>query len=294
MKNSIICIILVSFIVDSYALPPPLPAVDINPTQYHATCAKYAPSIKRAVDSKTLVLGPGRRWPDEFTWSGGFYITPDQANAEAYGASFMTDCLSKSLGGVVIIEFRFDPSALSLTTAADDVCDSVRFHKQQDVLGEKIWQYVVENSASLPPPPPPPPATDDNPMSQVEGKGPPPATPEQISVIRKDTSSSSVPSDLWPLYDDFEQYDVIVGAVKMNPGQQKCMDAAVSLGMPPIQDPFIQVVLVTDAGKQLSYVTVEALKSDLTRKQPAVEQALANLSPPSSPVERRGFGFRPW
>ncbi|KAJ7174530.1 hypothetical protein C8R46DRAFT_91223 [Mycena filopes] len=118
MKNSIICIILAFFIVDSYALPATVPATSVPPVdiattvtkQYHATCAQNVTSIKNAVDSKTLVLRPSRQWWDEFAWSGGFYITPDPLNAVAYGASFLFRC--EQSGGVAIMEFSFDPSNL--------------------------------------------------------------------------------------------------------------------------------------------------------------------------------------
>lgn len=74
---------------------------------------------------------------------------------------------------------------------------------------------------------------------------------EQIADIRKDTSSlKSVPNDRWAFYDEIKDYDVVTGAVPLYSTQQKFMDAAVAVGMPAIQTPFIQVVLITDAGKQ--------------------------------------------
>ncbi|KAJ7174521.1 hypothetical protein C8R46DRAFT_1189290 [Mycena filopes] len=154
-------------------------------------------------------------------------------------------------------------------------------------LGEDIAAYLEHSPLPLPPLPP---ATDDNPMSQTEDKGPPPPTPEQISEIR-----DSIPSNWWPAYDDFEQYDVIMGAVEMNDWQQQLTEAATNLGMPPIQSPFVQVVLVTDAALQkLSYVGENALDPGLTKKQPAVDAAFKLLKPSQGAApQSRGFSFKP-
>ncbi|KAJ7165959.1 hypothetical protein C8R46DRAFT_1192450 [Mycena filopes] len=141
-------------------------------------------------------------------------------------------------------------------------------------LGEDIAAYLEHSPLPLPPLPP---ATDDNPMSQTEDKGPPPPTPEQISEIR-----NSIPSNWWPAYDDFEQYDVIMGAVEMNDWQQQLTEAATNLGMPPIQSPFVQVVLVTDAALQK------------LSKQPAVDAAFKLLKPSQGAApQSRGFSFKP-
>ncbi|KAJ7174522.1 hypothetical protein C8R46DRAFT_1347659 [Mycena filopes] len=274
MKNSIICIILASFIFDSYALPTTtVSPVDIATTvtkQYHATCAEYAASIKSLADSKTLVLRPGRRWWDEFAWSGGFYLTPNPLNAIAFGASFVLKCAS--LGGVVIIEFSFDPSDLK-TNSLDTSAAAQDFWNKQRQLGIDIRTYAERG---LPPVPP----GEPRPVT-------PPPTPEQIASIRND-----VPSKMWPAYDDFQQYDLIVGAVKMTDRQQRRMDAAINLGMPPIQNPFTQVVLVTDAALQkLTYIREDALDPTLAAKQPAVKAAFKALADQKL---RRGFSFWSW
>ncbi|KAJ7165961.1 hypothetical protein C8R46DRAFT_1275348 [Mycena filopes] len=301
MKSSIICIILASFIVDSYALPTTtVSPVDIATTvtkQYHATCAEYAASIKRLADSKTLVLRPGRRWWDEFAWSGGFYLTPNPLNAIAFGASFVLKCAS--LGGVVIIEFSFDPSDLKCvhtsrewgffqsdftgrTNSLDTSAAAQDFWNKQRQLGIDIRTYAERG---LPPVPP----GEPRPVT-------PPPTPEQIASIRND-----VPSKMWPAYDDFQQYDLIVGAVKMTDRQQRRMDAAINLGMPPIQNPFTQVVLVTDAGKQslsekdmntyVEFSDCSQRSKSSPAKQPAVKAAFKALADQKL---RRGFSFWSW
>ncbi|KAJ7477534.1 hypothetical protein FB451DRAFT_1173082 [Mycena latifolia] len=97
MLRSVSCIIFAALLAESYALPAPwgrdaMRRTEVASTQYHATCANYAASIKQAIQTGTLALGPGRTWPDEFAWS---------ANAEAFGAAFLTRCLQ--YGGVVIM-----------------------------------------------------------------------------------------------------------------------------------------------------------------------------------------------
>ncbi|KAJ7101512.1 hypothetical protein B0H15DRAFT_943832 [Mycena belliarum] len=159
--------------------------------------------IEDAIKSKTFALLPTRGWPDEFAWSGGFYVTPDRGNAEAYGASFLTRCVPR--GGVMIMKLDFDPKELK--------------HKSPSSQFKPLHTSAtgVKTFAAL--------------------------SPEQIAVIRKDTSSPNhVPSASWVLYDQFKKYDVIVGAVPMHEGQQEAMDIAVKMGMPPIKAPFIQFV----------------------------------------------------
>ncbi|KAJ7622582.1 hypothetical protein DFH06DRAFT_765838 [Mycena polygramma] len=112
--------------------------------QYHATCAKTAVSIKTDMDNNVFSLLPDRNWPDEFAWSGGFYITPDRSNAVAYGAAFRPDCMERDLGNVVIMEFEFDSlglnnNPLSAGTAAQN------FWNEQHKLGTAILEYIVNS-----------------------------------------------------------------------------------------------------------------------------------------------------
>ncbi|KAJ7268436.1 hypothetical protein C8J57DRAFT_1509617 [Mycena rebaudengoi] len=119
MKSSISLVILAGLLVQSYALPPTsarkiVQRTNVAPTQYHATCADSAEEIRQAIDNKALALLPDRRWPDEFSWSGGFYLTPKREIAEAYGAIYLTRCLEANRGGVVVMEMGFDKSKLSV------------------------------------------------------------------------------------------------------------------------------------------------------------------------------------
>ncbi|KAJ7883739.1 hypothetical protein B0H13DRAFT_1890268 [Mycena leptocephala] len=94
--------------------------------------------IKQGPASEKLILKPRRHWPDEFTWSGGFYMTPNEADARAFGAVYR-ERLCKRQGGLIIF---------------------------------RLFKYDMR------------------------------AKPQ-----------SKVPVELWQVYDDFVQYDVIVGAV---------------------------------------------------------------------------------
>ncbi|KAJ7144193.1 hypothetical protein C8R44DRAFT_725164 [Mycena epipterygia] len=290
MRRYISWIVFAALLVDSYALPVTPGSevvrrteVTVAPTQYHATCATSAKSIQKAMESKTFVLRPGRKWPDEFTWSGGFYMTPDQGNAIAFGADFLTSyCADK--GGVEIMKFNFDSSHLvyvlygseGVILSSDSFIGvktlgttAQQFFDRQEKLGSAIENYVEHSPSSQPL------SENDRNPSQPAKFAPP--NQEQIADIREDTSSSyRVPGDLWSLYDDFAKYDVVSGAVPMKADQQAEMAIAVKAGMPAIQDPFVQVVLVTDTGKHplpLKFISQQPLDPSLAQNQPALHQA---------------------
>ncbi|KAJ6587963.1 hypothetical protein B0H19DRAFT_1247686 [Mycena capillaripes] len=296
MLCSVSLIILAGLLAEAYAGPVTSRTAPVASTQYHATCARYAASIEQKIKDKTLVLGPGRRWPDEFTWSGGFYVTPDQSNAIAFGASFGTHCLD--YGGVVIMEFSFDSSKLKVNPLGTTGSPAEEFWTKQGNFGAAIRAHVT--NSPLPPTlvwsfnPLVDISSDDNPTSK--SKGPIPPTTEQMRVIRK-SASSGIPNTMWSAYDDLAKYDVVAGAVPMNSAQQKLMNVAVGLGMPAIKPPFIQVVLVTNTGKalliqdlnvefditialkQLNYVTQHKVDEALTKKQPPVHKAFYGTAP---------------
>ncbi|KAJ7429800.1 hypothetical protein B0H11DRAFT_2211866 [Mycena galericulata] len=111
MKSFVRLAILAALLAESYALPATTGnEVEVALTQYHATCATDSAEIQAHIKSRQLSLLTGRRWPDEFTWSGGFYLTPDRDNAVAFGADFRSYCVADNRGGVVIMEFSFDTS----------------------------------------------------------------------------------------------------------------------------------------------------------------------------------------
>ncbi|KAJ7477643.1 hypothetical protein FB451DRAFT_1366152 [Mycena latifolia] len=176
-----------ALLAESYALPASwgrdvLRRTEVASTQYHVTCANYAVSIKQAIQTGTLALGPGR------------------------------------IG-------RMNLLGLDSVKPVGTGSQAQKFWNDQFKLGRAIENYLAK-SPSLPP-----------------SRAPIDEGIEQITDIREHTSSGySVPGDLWPLYDDFANYDVVTGAVPMYAEQQKAMALAVTFGMPAIQDPFIQVV----------------------------------------------------
>lgn len=150
----------------------------------------------------------------------------------------------------------------------------LQFWNDQNTLGLAFKAYVKSHNLT-----PLPFRRGDRPYA--------PPDQNQIANIRNDPSSSDFVCEwLWPVYDDFAQYDVISGAVPISPDQQKKMD---DYGLPiKIQNPFIQVVLVTNTGKlplpehlymdsditialgQLRFVGQQAVDPSLAKKQSAL------------------------
>ncbi|KAJ6573077.1 hypothetical protein DFH09DRAFT_1312344 [Mycena vulgaris] len=238
MRHSVSVIVLAALLTESYAGP-------INsrapPTQYHVTCRTAAASIENQIKGKTLRLGPGREWPDEFTWSGGFYVTPNRDNAEAFGIAFK-DCSGK--GG------SLDLSKVKVNPLGDSGSAPQNFWNTQKAFGQALRAHLTDT-------PPPPtllwsPPTDDG-LDLADNRtskptGPVPPTAEQIAVLKRD-ASTGISSAMWAAYDALAPYDVVTTAVPLNPGQQAGMNRAVNMGLPPIKPPFEQVVLVTNTGK---------------------------------------------
>jgi hypothetical protein len=93
-------------------------------------------------------------------------------------------------------------------------------------------------------------------------------TPAEIAVMRANPSQNKVPDALWPVYDDFMQYDVVFGAINLNRAMKSLIKSnakyypEITQGIVKgIDGPFPQVVLVTDAGKQLH--DTEYVQSDI-------------------------------
>ncbi|KAJ6574178.1 hypothetical protein B0H19DRAFT_1063166 [Mycena capillaripes] len=276
MRHSVSVIVLAALLTESYAGP----IKSRTPTtQYHVTCRTAAASIEKQIKGKTLRLGPGRAWPDEFTWSepGGLYVTPNRANAEAFGIAFR-DCSKQ--GGLVTMEFSLDLSKVKVNPLGDSGSAPQHFWDTQYAFGGALRAHLTHTQ------PPPtllwsPPTDDgldlaDNPTS--EPRGPVPPTAEQIAVLKKD-ASTGISSAMWAAYDALAPYDVVTGTVPLNPGQQAGMNRAVKMGLPPIKPPFEQVVLVTNTAlSQLKYVEQYTLDHPLTKKQRDLVRELSKMS----------------
>ncbi|KAJ7217626.1 hypothetical protein C8J57DRAFT_1395515 [Mycena rebaudengoi] len=266
MTRSLSLIIFAALLAESYALPSTISRkirrTEVATTQYHATCGDIATIIKQQMDSTddTFALLPGRRWPDEFTWSGGFYVTPVKANAVTYGAAFLDHCVTDNRGGVVIIEFGFDASHLAVMPNIQ----GQPFYDAQGALGNAIRKKLGLGDHEW-------------------GDGNAPPDKDEIADMRMDTSSSSVP---WSSYDALAPYDVVIGEVPLQPPQQEFMDWAEGFGIAPLQPPFTQVVLVTNTAMgALSWVGAPPLDPDVAQNQQRMLDAQAeaerNGCPPS-------------
>ncbi|KAJ7154069.1 hypothetical protein C8R46DRAFT_1197078, partial [Mycena filopes] len=278
MSHFILFNLFASLLAQTYAVPVPQGTSD-TPTHYHAACADSASIIQQNIAAGALLLWPSRKWADEFAWSGGTYLTPNQDNAIAYGASFLTHCTAENRGGVVIMGFNFD-------TAATDSQPALRvnslgitgngpqmFWNDQMKFGMAIRKYLDPsiNPYRVPPTRPPP-------------------NPDQMDAIRRDPESL-VPQQMWAAYDELALYDVVTGAVAMNKGQVEATEVAVRYGMPAIQDPFVQVVLVTNTAlTRIQFVKQTPLDRTLTAKQPALYNEFERLSA-GNPHLRRALGL---
>ncbi|KAJ7925453.1 hypothetical protein B0H13DRAFT_1863105 [Mycena leptocephala] len=245
----------------------------------------------------TFALQPERIWPNEFTWSGGFYVTPDEEKAQLFGATFLADkCATK--GGVVVMEFSLAQSALQVqeVSAAEvnkDSGDSPRYNSSTQVepfiwfrtahgqLGSAIQRFLKKQKAADTTPADPPVdeniSTDDNPTVQK----PLIALPTQAqldTIVATKNSLSPVNSRqtlLLKTLDDFKTVDVVAGAGPLTASQKVSIEDAGKVGIPALKEPFNQVVLVTGkAMKALTFITQEDLPTCLAEKQPLLVDLL--------------------
>ncbi|KAJ7178282.1 hypothetical protein C8R46DRAFT_1346463 [Mycena filopes] len=282
MSHFILFNLFASLLAQTYAVP--VPQGTDAPTHYHATCADSASTIQQNIAAGALLLWPSRPWADEFAWSGGTYLTPNQDNAIAYGASFLTHCTAENRGGVVIMGLIFD-------TAATDSQPALRVNSL-GITGDgpqMFWNDQMKFGMAI--------REHLDPKIDPYTTHPtrPPPNPEQMDEIRRDPASLTlVPQQMWAAYDELALYDVVTGAVPMHEDQVEATKVAVGYGMPAIQEPFIQVVLVTDTGKssltRIKFVEQVPLDPKLTAKQPALYKKFKPLSA-RNPNLRRALGM---
>ncbi|KAJ7725223.1 hypothetical protein DFH07DRAFT_970936 [Mycena maculata] len=264
MRFSISSIILATLFTKSYYA---LPASSINEvpvstsgsstippvaqTQFHATCTDTAAIIKSAAQSKTLALlppvpvagsRPFRNWPDEFSWSGGFYLTPKLQDALTYGATFLECHGPGQDGNFVVIEFTLDvegksqvpaksvPVPLKVLNMGTDKEVGSKFRADQTIFGNKIRML----------------------LDPKDKGGTALAFPTEKQIIKWKKTKSTVTgisvSD-WTAYTAIQDKDVVVAAAKLKPLQETGMKQAEKHNIPLLSDPWAQVVLITDEGK---------------------------------------------
>ncbi|KAJ7928336.1 hypothetical protein B0H13DRAFT_1860532 [Mycena leptocephala] len=279
MKRSTYSIIFLALLAESYVLPTsPESAIvrrdEIPSPLYHATCRDIFEEIKQGSTGGKLNLKPVRHWPDEFTWSGlvqrslsaplapgGFYMTPNEADARAFGAVYR-ERLCKPQGGLVILQATLDSSKVRAKFVVNTENEARPVWNDQNALGKSIRE-----SFDLPP-------SFPNEKDTVK-------TAVEIADMRANPSQNKVPDQLWPVYDDFVQYDVIVGAVNQDKTMKSFMDR--NLKYYPkitqgIQDPFPQVVLVTDTAMQALRDVVDVTERDPNPTQETTESLVPRIA----------------
>ncbi|KAF7347067.1 hypothetical protein MVEN_01460500 [Mycena venus] len=242
----------------------------LSSTQFHATCKNFASSIKSQVEAGTFTLQPDRIFPNEFTWSGGFYVTPDEEKAQLFGATFLADkCADK--GGTVIMEFNFPSSDLKVNNVGTSTLVVNKFRADQSRLGGAITRFLKKQQPSDATPADPPTddgiSKDDNPAPQTPKIAIP--TQDQVEAMLADTKAFNTQNRA--AFAAMKDVDVVAGAGSLTQSQKITIADAgnEAVGIPPLQEPFNQVVLVTDdAMKKLKFVKQEDLPACLAEKQP--------------------------
>ncbi|KAJ7277260.1 hypothetical protein C8J57DRAFT_1223010 [Mycena rebaudengoi] len=250
--------------------------------QFHATCSTFATSIKSAIQAGTFALQPERIWPNEFSWSGGFYLTPDKANAQLFGTTFLANAC-KDRGGVVVIEFNFDTSGLQVKEVGTNKSTVDAFRGLQSRLGGAFQRFLKKQAVSDSDGPAPPTdegvSNDDNPVDSPPKIALPTATQlTQMTTTANALSPVKARNDeLVKAFNEFKTLDVVTGAGSLTASQKVLIDDAANLevGIPRLGDPFNQVVLVTQkAMEKLKFVSQTNLPQELANKQPLLLEFL--------------------
>ncbi|KAH8797718.1 hypothetical protein DL96DRAFT_1688473 [Flagelloscypha sp. PMI_526] len=180
-------------------------------TQFHATCKDYATSILSDIEKQEFRLKPNRDWPDEFSWKGGFYLTPELSHAEAYARAFLPG-RCKDLGGMVVIASKKDESE-----------KGEAFREDQTLIAKAIKGHITGTNKPVP-------EQDADFVAKVE------AVLKTPSTMQKFT--------------DIQNADFLVGFAPLTVRQKELIAEAAKKypGLPVLEEPFEQVVVLTDTG----------------------------------------------
>ncbi|KAF7325002.1 hypothetical protein MKEN_00542600 [Mycena kentingensis (nom. inval.)] len=253
----------------------------ISRTQFHATCKNFAASIERRIEdpAKTFKLKAQRKWPDEFSITGGFYLTPDETNAQIFGGVFLAPrCVNE--GGVVIMRLELNREGLAIKEVAGS--DAEKIHKRTRTFGLQIAQFLAANPApelddfGIA-------SDDDDSATPGANNGPPVPSAAQLQrALTTDGVFSATPANeakIRNIITDLLAQDVIAGAVPLHPKQVQSMASAAQLGMPQLEDPFEQVVLLTDkAVSQLEVINIEPLPACILEPTEKILAATAEFN----------------
>ncbi|KAJ7216083.1 hypothetical protein GGX14DRAFT_442763 [Mycena pura] len=213
----------------------------VSATQYHATCRTDAAAIQRRIAGQRFQLLT-RNWPDEFSWNGGFYLTPDRTSAELFGAIFRAEaCVNK--GGVVVIQFTLNTNVLNINEVPNAEADD--FRAMQKAIGTVMKNAAIKYFGGAPQWRTPLPTSDQ--LSQVFNS----------ALLNNDQKAAIV--------DIFPRDAISTSAGFIDSQVPKMQAATANAGIPSIPQPFPQVVLRTDvAMEQLAWVGQTDLDATLT------------------------------
>ncbi|KAH8824628.1 hypothetical protein DL96DRAFT_1818311 [Flagelloscypha sp. PMI_526] len=233
----------------------------IASTQFHATCTNSVPGLKAGLDKGLTSLNP-RIWPNEFTWTGGFYATPKKEDAELFGAIFLAE-QCKDKGGVSIVTLSlgagFTPLEVGSGTAAE------QFRADHSRLGAAIAKQLKLPKGGQTP-------TQFPADADIE------TAAEALRTSKTAFSAIAIRDRVLKRFDEFKGVDVVTGIGKLLVGQRGVADVAkgpgIELNFP--EDAFEQVVIVSDKGLGLlKFVSTEALDPCLAAKQPKILESAA-------------------
>ncbi|KAF8987889.1 hypothetical protein BDZ89DRAFT_1055456 [Hymenopellis radicata] len=131
-------------------------------------------------------------------------------------------------------------------------CISELYRTMQRKLAIAIKEFLKMNPVD---PPVDPPAdegvgNDDSPTANH--------IPIPSNAVVEGMPAKDLPTALKKAFEDFKTLDVVAGAASFTPSQRGLIKGAGEFGIPPLEEPFNQVVLVTDNG-EIGYIVISAI-----------------------------------
>ncbi|KAJ7635447.1 hypothetical protein DFH06DRAFT_1336476 [Mycena polygramma] len=245
---------------------------EVAPTQYHATCRNDVPALEAVIKSGGLTILPLRIWSDEFSWSGGYYLTPDLASAQYYAAVFLNH-RCKTKGGGVVLELKLDSTDLRIRDGGQGK-QGIVYRSLLSRFGQALKREL--RLLGLMPPAPPHDPEDGPPREPL----PPQADITQVRNSGKQIATKRSDEVLfWNAYDDLQTVDIVAGSASLGPSQSAVQSLAKENGLGELPAPFNQVVLISNtATSKVSWVGQTDIPPALAAKLPALTAAQEKLA----------------
>ncbi|KAF7324976.1 hypothetical protein MKEN_00540000 [Mycena kentingensis (nom. inval.)] len=228
-------------------------------TVFHATCRDRATAIAKQMKSPAkLQLSTNLRWPNEFSFLGGFYTTPSEESAELFGAHFL-DCRKE--GGIVVMKLALNRANLNVKELGDGDAAQI-FHSDQDFIGGRISARLASTRGKVNKLIPRLRPTDNELDSILAGNAVFDIRPEEDNRLRALVADFRGPTAT----------DVVAGTVPIASEQVEAIREHVDFGfgLDALLDPFPQVVLVTDRAMEalqpLSITPLSACRAEASDK----------------------------